>query len=197
MSRLRIGEGFSLPLDVVTQTIAALAKRRAGKSYTIAKIVEELFRTGQRMAATIERAKAEDPRELRRQIAELRGELAQAKRAQPAPPTPKSVEVPVLKPSMLDRLEKATSRLQRLMEYQNEIRDRTAQAQQIVVTEVGLIREAIAKASKPRSPLAVGPSPPVPLRREVKTARNPGALRRDIYEGEPNPEDAEKLDGPE
>lgn len=47
----------------------------------------------QRMAATIERAKAEDPRELRRQIAELRVALTRAKA--PATAEPQRVEVPV------------------------------------------------------------------------------------------------------
>jgi hypothetical protein len=54
----------------------------------------------ERMAATIEKAKADDPRELRRQLAEARGQLAKAqqvihssKQASETGPPPKTVEV--------------------------------------------------------------------------------------------------------
>lgn len=41
--KLKISKDISLPLDIVTQTIAILAKRRAGKSYTMRKLVEQLL----------------------------------------------------------------------------------------------------------------------------------------------------------
>lgn len=43
MKGLQIADHLSLPLDVVTQTIAILAKRRAGKSYTMRRISEQLL----------------------------------------------------------------------------------------------------------------------------------------------------------
>ncbi len=46
---LRIGEHFTLPLDVVTQTIGVLAKRRAGKSYLAMKLVEQLWHARQQV----------------------------------------------------------------------------------------------------------------------------------------------------
>jgi hypothetical protein len=46
---LKISKEISLPLDVVTQTIAILAKRRAGKSYTMRRIVEQLFEADQQV----------------------------------------------------------------------------------------------------------------------------------------------------
>lgn len=49
MKSLRIAEGFSLPLETVTQTVAILAKRRAGKSYTMRRIVEQLFKASQQI----------------------------------------------------------------------------------------------------------------------------------------------------
>ena len=52
------------------------------------------------MKETIERAKADDPKELRKEIAQLKRELA----AKPAAPV-KTVEVPVLAPKELDRIE--------------------------------------------------------------------------------------------
>lgn len=46
---LRIGGGLNLPLETVTQAIAILAKRRAGKSYTARRLVEQLARAGQQV----------------------------------------------------------------------------------------------------------------------------------------------------
>ncbi|HEV8642057.1 MAG TPA: DUF87 domain-containing protein [Methylomirabilota bacterium] len=71
----------------------------------------------QRMAATIEKAKAEDPRELRRRIAGLEAELARAK-APPPPPAPKEkrVEVPVLRDAQLKRIEAALRTLASLVD---------------------------------------------------------------------------------
>src|SRR3982750_3658648 len=43
---LQIAEGLSVPIDVVTEAIAILAKRRVGKSYTARKIVEQLLGAG-------------------------------------------------------------------------------------------------------------------------------------------------------
>lgn len=47
--KLHISEELSLPMDVVTQTIAILAKRRAGKSYTMRRLAEQLFKAGQQI----------------------------------------------------------------------------------------------------------------------------------------------------
>ncbi len=63
------------------------------------------------MAATVERAKAEDPRELRRQIAELKKELTK-KPAAAVPAKEKRIEIPVLKDGMVKRLEAAITRAQ-------------------------------------------------------------------------------------
>lgn len=49
MKKLHITNDISLPADFVTQAIAILAKRRAGKSYTMRKIVEQLFETNQQV----------------------------------------------------------------------------------------------------------------------------------------------------
>lgn len=49
MSKLRLADDLSLPLDVVTQTIAILAKRRAGKSYTMRRLTEQLFKASQQI----------------------------------------------------------------------------------------------------------------------------------------------------
>lgn len=43
---LKIADDLSLPIDTVTQTIGILAKRRAGKSYTMRRLTEQLFGAG-------------------------------------------------------------------------------------------------------------------------------------------------------
>ena len=43
------GEPFALPAEAVTETFAILAKRRAGKSYTAARFVEELLKAAQQV----------------------------------------------------------------------------------------------------------------------------------------------------
>jgi len=49
MSNLKIAKEISLPLAVVTETVAILAKRRVGKSYTMRRLVEQLFKNGQQV----------------------------------------------------------------------------------------------------------------------------------------------------
>jgi hypothetical protein len=71
----------------------------------------DIERLRERIAATIEKAKAEDPRELRRRIAELEKQLAS--RA-PAPKVEKVVErmeVPVIRDAQIAQLGQAVSRL--------------------------------------------------------------------------------------
>jgi hypothetical protein len=43
---LRLGPGFFLPLDAVTQTFAILAVKRAGKSNAAVVMAEEMHRKG-------------------------------------------------------------------------------------------------------------------------------------------------------
>lgn len=46
---LKLADKLSLPLDVVTQTVAVVAKRRAGKSYTMRRLVEQLVKASQQV----------------------------------------------------------------------------------------------------------------------------------------------------
>lgn len=46
---LRIAAGLTLPLEAVTQAIGILAKRRAGKSYTMRRLTEQLLKAGQQV----------------------------------------------------------------------------------------------------------------------------------------------------
>jgi hypothetical protein len=49
MSQLQIAPGLSLPREIVTETVAILAKRRVGKSYTMRRIVEQLLKVQQQI----------------------------------------------------------------------------------------------------------------------------------------------------
>jgi len=75
----------------------------------------------QRMTATIERAKAEDPRELRRRITDLERELAskQAIKKEILQPKEKRVEIPVLKDAQVKRIEMALSRAEKFRDPLN------------------------------------------------------------------------------
>lgn len=46
---IKITKDLSLPLDVVTQTITILAKKRVGKSYTMRRFAEQLLHAGQQI----------------------------------------------------------------------------------------------------------------------------------------------------
>lgn len=51
MTALHIAPGLTLPLDLVTQTVAVLAKRGAGKTYTASVLAEEMLKAGQQIVA--------------------------------------------------------------------------------------------------------------------------------------------------
>lgn len=48
-SPIKLSPSLSLPLDIVTQTIAIIAKRRVGKSYTMRRLAEQLLKAGQQV----------------------------------------------------------------------------------------------------------------------------------------------------
>lgn len=72
----------------------------------------DLERIRKDMAATIERAKQEDPRELRRQVLELQRQLAARPIAKTSPA--KIIERSIMKPADLTRLEKLIERAERM-----------------------------------------------------------------------------------
>ena len=76
----------------------------------------DLEKIQQQMATTIEKAKADDPRELRRRIQDLEGELRR-KNLRPTQPevAPKRVEVPILKDAQIKRLEYLGERVEKIL----------------------------------------------------------------------------------
>lgn len=89
----------------VSSTPTSGAKRAEPKELSH----DELVELTKSMAATVERAKAEDPRELKKQIADFRLRIADLEKAKPSEKSRieiKRVEVPVLKDAQIARLEK-------------------------------------------------------------------------------------------
>src|SRR5207247_5714182 len=80
----------------------------------------ELEDLGDKMLATIERAKKEDPKELRREIAQLKAELLKAGKPQPLA-TSKVVEKPVLKDSQITLLQKTLNRVEPILARLSEV----------------------------------------------------------------------------
>jgi hypothetical protein len=155
----------------------------------LAPIDLEQIRTD--MAATIERAKAEDPRELRNEISrlrhELRHELRRAEKeraASPAAAPAKTRDVPVLKDAQVKRLEMAIQRLRdgeaAFAKALHHHTDRLAQRQQVVVSEVGTLAELL-KAATAAARGGGGHEPA-----KVAAPREPG-LRTDIKPGPHRP----------
>lgn len=108
----------------------------------------DLAQLGEQIAATIERAKAEDPRELRKRIGELERELrvsaARTEGVQKATAT-KTVEKLVLKDGQLKRAEALVAQIDRLADkYSGFEEDLRVTAKEI--------RDAIAKTAAPAPP---------------------------------------------
>lgn len=99
-----------------------------------------------RMAVVIEVAKANDPKELRKRIQELRARAEKAEEELKNRPSvvPERVEVPVLHAADIERLELAIQRL-------DSERDRMAQAQQVIVSSVGILADSLKLARNQKS----------------------------------------------
>lgn len=134
------------------------------------------------MAATIERAKQEDPRALRREIADLRHQLT-SKRDTPSPKAEKSspvVEVPIIRPRELKALQKSAAYLEtvwsRFETAGKAMREETERLKALMNGRVASLRTP--------QPVAL-PRPAVPIRLAPR-------------QGQPTPvSTAERLTGPE
>ena len=133
------------------QTFDSAATPKHGEKRAEPKALAEsdLKRLRDKMAATIERAKAEDPRELKRQVAGLKAsekklaeELDAARRK-----TQAIVKASPLKDAQVKRLERCVERLRDGMAFflkrNGELIDTLSQRQQVVVSEVGILDATI------------------------------------------------------
>lgn len=135
-----------------TPEVGAGAVTRHLAPIDLAKIRDE-------MAATIERAKADDPKELRKEIIELGRRLTAAQKASSAalyskPPEIQIVEKPILKDVQITRLETLVRRLTQVEQVSAKIADAAAE-----------LATAIMTATKPRPT----PDPVLPVSRASRT----------------------------
>jgi hypothetical protein len=136
MKRIQVRERYTYDSSA-TPTMAGTGRTPP----TLATI--DLAAIKERMADTIERSKQEDPKELRRRIADLEKQV----RAKPQTTAPAEtvVEVPVLKNGQLDRAEKAIERGE-LMAV--KIRDFVAEFADKIINEVGELKRLITPAAE-------------------------------------------------
>ena len=116
----------------------------------------DLAKLQKRMAATIEKAKAEDPKELRRQIAALQKELRSGKTKPETVEVVKQVEVPVFRNGEVKRLEGVVNKLADVGEQL-----------QVVAQEIG---GRLGAASRPVPKPQARPAPR-PVQRQVREPR--------------------------
>lgn len=125
LSTLKTGEAFVWAPDfpeekpiglrrvrmLASETFDSAATPKAGQRSAEPKALApvDLKKLETAMAATIERARADDPKELRAEIAKLKRDLATAAKAPPAPAAP--VKVPVLEGAELKRVEALVGKL--------------------------------------------------------------------------------------
>lgn len=169
-----------------TRTFDSSPTRKRGHSSRTPKTFADvnLDAISGQIAATIERAKATDPRELTRRIRELEKALA-TRAATPGQPEPEVIEVPVLNEALVTRLEAVTTTLshtrattdtalagllQHIQQTVEEYRDQTRQ-----MAEVGeAITSALATA-QPSSPTRAS-TRPTKSQPPPKPPTNPGLL---------------------
>jgi hypothetical protein len=144
---------------------------KSAKSRELSPIDLEQIKTA--MQATIEKAKADDPKLLRAEVAKLKAEIAKAAKAATPSPKEKIVEVPVLKNGQLDRTEKAIDRLEK---FDAKIGERYQSLHAAVLSELGGLKRLIAPASHSSS-VVVAPKP-APIIHRPATAV-PGAAPSD------------------
>jgi hypothetical protein len=131
----------------------------------------DLDALGDRMRATLEKAKAEDPKELRKQLAAAHRqvrELEQRPERVPEPPEPERIEVPVVSDDQLARLDRFADGLaDTALRLAAEVSDLRAAAESVTdaVTLVRRARDTPPPAPQPSS------APPPPARRPVIVPR--------------------------
>jgi hypothetical protein len=163
-------------------------KAKAIRPKTLAKA--DLEQLGEQITATIEKAKADDPRELRKQIAELKKQLGSEVNPTGIQPPPKIVEKFVLKDGQLARAEKliekfvaAIERDQHANQARTLLREEICNSSQQIAAAIASTRAPVATLNPhripPHTPANVATSArPAPL--ATQPAPSPGGrVRRD------------------
>ena len=130
-----------------------------------------------RMQATIERAKAEDPKELRKQIAELEKKLRERPEAEA--PEPVEIKVPVLDAQVARDLNATTEDLEAILGkvpgITDSIKEAAGQArQQISAAELLVSRSSSQTPPRHQSPPTPAAAPPRQTHGSASPAHSPG-----------------------
>jgi hypothetical protein len=120
---------------------------------------------GQQIASTAERAKAEDPKELRKEVARLRRELEQRPTEKEVETVTETVEVPVLANGTVDRLEQA---VKAIADAAGQLGDATGE----ISGELRRISPARTSPASVRAPAPVRPAA-VPVARSPRPPAAP------------------------
>ena len=135
------------------ETFDSSATPKPGESPRKPKSLVEvdLNSLGEKIRATVERARENDPKELKRRIADLQRDL-QRKKATPVPveKPPKRVEVPMIADAQVKRLEMTADKLERLSQTHARFASRLSE-------EAAGIRESILRALRPEKQPAKHP----------------------------------------
>lgn len=143
----------------LSRTFDSGATPKAGKAPKVATLADvDLDGLRGRMASTIARAKADDPRELKRQIAELQKQI----NAKPAAPAPKEkrVEVPVVTDKQLERIGWLIGKAESLLETFGEQVSSLKVASQSAAKVAEQARQPLAHRVQRSLPAPVPPPPP-------------------------------------
>lgn len=147
-------------------TFDSSATPKAGKEQRASGsgAIPDLSRYAARMAETIDRAKADDPRELRRQIAELKKQIAKPPAAAPAPAAPAAA-------TLRADLDKAATRgaMQMADQMSREFRAIISPARKGLLQVIATLRRAAAELE------AVVPAEVIEFRATLKLPANPVA----------------------
>ncbi len=158
------------------------ARAKAIKPKTLAKA--DLEQLGTQIAATLEKAKADDPRELRKQIQALERELAGSKVkgqiSNSQVPTPKVVERPVQKDAQIARIEKMVERFGKTLDGAMKQHAAICEPLQQLVSAVHAVQrqDSAAPTRAPYAPerTTSAPRPPRPAAAPRTVAESNGSL---------------------
>jgi hypothetical protein len=136
------------------------------KPKTLAKA--DLEQLGEEIKATIEKAKADDPRELRKQIADLKKQVTSgfSTSNERTKPEVKTIERFVLKDGQLARAEK-------ILERVDQVADKFSTFEEDLRVTAKEIRDAIAQTRQPIHPTTPNAAPRSPQTRRVDRALPP------------------------
>jgi hypothetical protein len=160
------------------ETFDSGATPKAGEAPRRPKRMAEidLAALGEQIKATVEKAKADDPKELRRRIAELEKKLRE--RPPATVEVEKVVEVPVLKNGQLDRTERITERVEALA---GKLTGEVAQLRRLIAPAAAPHTVPRPTASRPNPtprPAPAAPPAPAPVQEAAPTEGLTGSQQR-------------------